>query len=97
MRKSRFSETQIVAILSEYNAGVPVAELARRHAVHANTIRHWQTKYGGLSVSELARSKQLEEENSRLKRIVANQAIDIDALKYALSKNYDGPRSARRR
>jgi hypothetical protein len=48
-------------------------------------------------VSELARTKQLEEENSRLKRIVANQAIDIDALKYALSKNYEGPRSARRR
>jgi putative transposase len=65
--------------------------------VHANTIRHWQVKYGGLSVSDLARTKQLEEENSRPKRIVANQAIDIDALKYALSKNYDSPRSARRR
>jgi putative transposase len=97
MRKSRFSESQIVSILSEYNANVPVSELARRHAVHSTTIRRWQTKYGGLSVSDVARTRQLEGENSRLKRIAATQAIYIDALKFALSKKYESTRSARRR
>jgi len=97
MRKSRFSESQIVGVLKEFEAGVELATLARRVGVHPNTIRDWRVKYAGMTASDVARLKQLEEENSRLKRIVANQAIDIDALKYALSKNYDGPRSARRR
>src|SRR5258708_3841185 len=97
MRKSRFSESQIVGILKELDAGVTAVELCRRHGIHGNTLRHWRTKFAGMSVSDVAKMRQLEDENGRLKRIVADQAIDIDALKYALSKNYDGPRSERRR
>ncbi|MBC5805948.1 MAG: hypothetical protein DLM53_07450 [Candidatus Eremiobacter antarcticus] len=97
MRKSRFTEPQIVGILKEFEAGVAIAELARRHGIHANTIHHWKAKYAGMSVSDVARIKQLEDENGRLRRVVANLTLDVDALKYALSKNYDGPRSERRR
>ena len=97
MRKSRFSESQIVGYLKELEAGVTTPELARRIGVHPNTIRDWRSRYDGMSVSDVARMRQLSEENSRLKRIVADQAIYIDALKYALSKNYEGPRSAKKR
>lgn len=97
MRKSRFSESQIVGFLKELDAGVATTELARRIGVHPNTIRDWRARYDGMSVSDVVRLRQLEEENGRLKRIVADQGIDIDALKYALSKNSDGPRSAKRR
>lgn len=68
MRKSRFSESQIVAILKEHEAGVPTAELTRRHGIHPNTLRTWHTKYGGMESSDVSRLKQLEEENSRGRR-----------------------------
>jgi putative transposase len=62
MRKNRFFESQIVAILNEHDAGVPMVELARKHGIHANTLRLWKAKYGGMDAAELARLKQLEDE-----------------------------------
>ncbi len=87
MRKSRFSEAQIVGILKEHDAGVPTAELARKHGIHANTLRLWKAKYGGMDTAELARLKQIEDENSRMRRIIANQTLEIDAMKNVISKN----------
>lgn len=87
MRKSRFSEAQIVAILREYDAGTPTEELARRHGIHANTIRLWRSKYAGMSASDLARLKQLEAENAQMQRIIARQTVKIDAMEELMRKN----------
>jgi putative transposase len=76
MRKSRFTEAQIVSILEELDAGRPVAELARKHGGHTNTLRAWRGKYGGLDISDLKRLKDLELENSQMERIIARQAFD---------------------
>ena len=93
MRQGRFSEEQIVAILKEAEAGgSKVAELCRRHGISDATFYNWRSKYGGLEVSELRRLRQLEDENRRLKSIVADQALDIRALKDVLAKNGCGPR-----
>jgi putative transposase len=88
MRKSRFTEAKIVSILKEHDATGKTAEICREYGIHPNTLRNWKAKYGGLEVSDVVRMKQLEEENSRLKRIVANQAMDIDALKYLNAKKW---------
>ncbi len=88
MKKSRFPEAQIVEILREHHATGKTAEICRRHGIHPNTLRNWKAKYGGLEVSDVVRMKQLEDENGRLKRIVANQAMDIDALKYLNAKKW---------
>ena len=88
MRRSRFSEEQIVAILKENEAGTPTKELARRHGVSQGTLYNWRRKYGGLEVSEAKRLKQLEDENSKLKKLVAEQALDIVCLKDVLSKKW---------
>jgi putative transposase len=87
MRKSRFSEAQIVQILAEYDAGAPMEELARRHAVHANTIRLWRSKYHGMNASDLARLKQLEAENAQMQRIIARQTVKLDAMEDLIRKN----------
>jgi putative transposase len=88
MRKSRFTEEQIIAALKEHAAGAPAKELARRLGVGVETLYRWKRKYGGMEVSEARRLRAIEEENRRLKRIVADQALDIAALKDVLSKNW---------
>lgn len=81
MRKSRFTEEQIIAILAESDAGAQIGELCRRHGISTNTFYRWKKKYGGMDVSEARRLKQLEDENARLKRIVADQALNLQVLK----------------
>jgi putative transposase len=88
MRKARYTEEQIVAILKESEGGTPTSELIRRHGISRNTFYNWRKKYGGLDVSEAKRLKQLEAENRQLKRIVADQQLDIRALKDVVSKKW---------
>lgn len=88
MRGKRYPQEQIIAILKEAEAGIPIPELCRKHGISNNTIYTWKAKYAGLTVSEARRLKSLEDENGRLKRIIANQALDIEALKSVVSKNY---------
>ena len=87
MRKSRFTESQIVQILAEYNAGASMEELARRNGVHANTIRLWRSKYAGMSASDLSRLKELKAENAQMQRIIARQTVKIDAIEQLMRKN----------
>ncbi len=91
MKRARFSEEQIISILKEAEAGGKVTELCRRHGISDATFYTWRSKYGGLEISEMRRLRQLEEENRRLKSIVADQALDIRALKDVLAKNGYGP------
>ena len=94
MKRSRFSEEQIMGVLKEAEAGVPVKDLCRRVGVSEATFYHWKAKYGGMEVNEARRLRQVEEENGRLKRIVAQQALDLDALTLALAqKRYPRGRS----
>jgi putative transposase len=92
MKRARFSEEQIIGILKEAESGVKAAELCRRHGISDATFYVWRSKYGGLEVSEMRRLRQLEEENRRLKSIVADQALDLRVLKDILAKNGYGPR-----
>lgn len=86
-RGKRYSEEQIIAILKEAEAGVAVGEVLRRHGVSAHTYYRWKTKFAGMDVSDAKRLKQLEEENRRLKRIVADQLMNIEVLKELLGKH----------
>ena len=87
MRGKRYKEEQIISILKEFEAGVNAQELGRKHGVSDNTIYNWKAKYGGLTVSEARRLKSLEDENGKLKRIVADLTLDNQALKAVISKN----------
>jgi len=86
MRSSRFTESQIVSILKESDAGMPVKEICRKHGISSPTFYKWKSRYGGLGASELKRIKELEAENAKLKRMYADKAMEADALKDLIEK-----------
>ena len=88
MRGKRFSEEQIIGILKEAEAGMPLADLLRKHGICKGTFYRWKEKYGGLEVSDAKKLKALEDENRRLKRLVADQALDIQILKDMSSRKW---------
>ena len=88
MRKSRFSEQQIIAVLKEHEAGMSTAEVCRRHGISQPTFYSWKSKFGGLEVSEAKRLKGLEDENRKLKKLLAEQVMDNATLKEMLAKNF---------
>jgi len=90
MKKSRFSETQIVSILKEADAGRTVQDICREHGISPSTYYQWKSKYGGLEASELKRIKELEAENAELKRMYAESSLERDALKKLLQKKLRG-------
>lgn len=81
MKRTRYSEEQIISILKEHQAGASVPDLVRRHGVVENTIYRWKAKYGGMEISEAKRLRDLEQENARLKRLLAEAELDKAALK----------------
>ena len=88
MKRTRFSEEQIIGVLKEAEAGAKTGELARRHGVSEATIYNWKAKYGGLEVSEAKRLRALEDENAKLKRLLAEARLDNAGLKDLLAKNW---------
>ena len=88
MKRSRFTEEQIIGILREQEAGVPVADLCRKHGLSSPTFYKWKARYGGMDVSEARRLKALEDENTKLKRMLADSMLDNVALKDLLGKKW---------
>lgn len=88
MKRSRFSEEQIIGILKEHQAGLGAKELCRKHGVSDATFYKWRSKYGGIEVSEAKRLKALEVENAKLKKLLAEQMMDVSTLKEMLEKNF---------
>ncbi len=86
MKKSRFSETQIVAVLKEADAGMKVGELCRKHGISNATYYTWKSKYGGMEASDLKRVRELEAENAKLKRMYADLALENTAMKDLIAK-----------
>lgn len=88
MKRSRFTEEQIIGVLKEYQAGLSAAELCRKHGISDATFYNWRSKYGGMDVSEAKRLKQLEDENAKLKRLLAESVMDVSMLREMLGKNF---------
>jgi putative transposase len=88
MKRKRHTEEQIIRILKEAESGLKPADLVRKHGISEQTFYRWKSKYGGLEISEARRLKELEEENRRLKRLVADQALDIQILKDVNAKKW---------
>lgn len=88
MKKSRYSDSQILAILKQAEAGTPVPELCREHGMSSATFYKWRTKYGGMDASMMARLKELEDENRRLKKMYAESQMQTDVLKEAMRKKW---------
>ena len=87
MRKSKFTEEQIIAILAEQERGMATEEVCRRHGVSSATVYKWKSKYGGMDVSDARKLKTLEAENARLKKLLADSMLDVSILKDLLGKN----------
>ncbi len=87
MRRSRFSEEQIIGMLKEADAGAATAELCRRHGISPATFYHWKARFGGLDVQDARRLRQLEDENRKLKQLLAESTLDNHVLKELLRKN----------
>ena len=88
MKRSRFSEEQIIGILKEHQAGLGAKELCRKHGVSGATFYKWRSKYGGMEVSDAKKLKALEAENAKLKKLLAEQIMDVSTLKEMLGKNF---------
>lgn len=88
MKKNKFSDSQILSILKEVDSGIKVSDVSRKHGISEATIYNWRSKYSGMELSELKRLRELEQENARLKRIVADQQLDIQILKDVNSKKW---------
>ena len=88
MKRSRFSEEQIIGVLKEHEAGMPTAELCRRHGISAATFYKWKSKFGGMEVSEAKRLRALEDENAKLKKLLAEAMLDIAVLKDITGKKW---------
>ena len=88
MRRSRFTQEQVTGVLKEHQAGATAAELCRRHGISDATFYTWRSKYGGMEVSDARRLKGLEEENARLKKLLAELMLDVSTLKEMLAENF---------
>jgi putative transposase len=88
MKRSRFSEEQIIGVLKEHQAGLRAAEICRKYGISDATFYHWRSKYGGMEVSEAKRLKALEDENKKLKKLLAESMLDVATLKELLGKNF---------
>ena len=88
MKRSRFTQEQVIRVLKEHQAGAAVADLCRKHGISDATFYTWRSKYGGMEVSDARRLKALEEENAKLKRLLAASMLDVSTLKDLLAKNF---------